>query len=155
MIIFKLLKYQGLWKWNLFVWIDWVEICISTSYYYYQLSAAPSRLRPTQLQTFLLHPNLWKPPSLHPPRKPSSPVWGRPAFHLALDGWPTWTIISNLSSFIRRKCPSHLNFSLIVALESMIEPCFSYSLFFEVRPVSMPKTMRRKFLLTNKRERRK
>ena len=35
--------------------------------------------------------------------------------------------IDNLLSFIRRKGPAHLKFSLIIALKSGIEPYFSYS----------------------------
>ena len=49
--------------------------------------------------------------------------------------------------FIRRKCPSHLNLSLIIALESRIEPHFPYSLLLEILLVSqVPKTIRRQFL---------
>ena len=76
----------------------------------------------------------------------SQPRQGRPAFLLALDGWPKRTIFGNLSSFIRRTWPSHLNLSFIIALESGIEPHFSYNLLFEIRSVSrVPRTIRRQF----------
>ena len=77
----------------------------------------------------------------------SQPRQGRPAFRVAPDGWPKRTIFSNLSSFIRRTWPSHLNLSFIIAPESGIEPHFSYSLLFEIRSVSrVPRTIRRQFL---------
>ena len=57
------------------------------------------------------------------------------------------TIFGNLSSFIRTTCSSHLNLSFIIALESGIEPHFSYSLLFEIRSVSrLLKTIRKQFL---------
>jgi hypothetical protein len=66
---------------------------------------------------------------------------------LTLDSWPTRTILGNLSSFIHRMCPSHLNLSLIIALESGIEPHFVYSLLFDIRSVSrVPEAIRRQFL---------
>ena len=72
---------------------------------------------------------------------------GRLAFRVAPDGWPKRTIFGNLSSFIRRTWPSYLNFSFIIALESGIEPHFSYNLLFEIRSVSwVPRTIRRQFL---------
>ena len=74
----------------------------------------------------------------------SQPRQGRPAFRVAPDEWP---ILGNLSSFIRRTWPSHLNLYFIVALESGIEPHFSYNLLFEIRSVSrVPRTNRRQFL---------
>jgi hypothetical protein len=58
-----------------------------------------------------------------------------------------WTKKGNLSCFIRRTCPSHLNPSLIIALENKIEPQFSHSLLFDKRSVSqVPKTILRQFL---------
>jgi hypothetical protein len=66
----------------------------------------------------------------------SHPKRGRPAFRLALDSWPKRTIFGNLSSFIHTTCPRHLNHSFNIALESGIEPHFSYSLLFEIRSVS-------------------
>ena len=73
----------------------------------------------------------------------SQPNWGRAAFPLALDVWPKGTIFGNMSSFVSRTGPSHLNLSLIVALESGIEPPFSYSLLFEKQSVSwIPRTIR-------------
>ena len=77
----------------------------------------------------------------------SQPRQGRPAFRVAPDGWPKRTIFGNLSSFIRRTWPSHLNLSFIIAPESGIEPHFSYNLLFEIRSVSrVPRTIRRQFL---------
>ena len=49
---------------------------------------------------------------------------GQPTFRLALAGWLKRIIFSNLSPFIRRTCPSHLNLFLIIDLESEIEPHF-------------------------------
>ena len=85
-----------------------------------------------------------KHPSLHPPRNfpflffvtSSLPNCERPAFRLALDGWPKRTIVGNLSFFIHRSCHSPLNLSLIIVLKSGIELHFSYSLLFEIRSVS-------------------
>ena len=94
--------------------------------------------------------------SLHPPRKFPFPLnisfmvsshsrRGRPAFHLTLDDWSKRTIFGNLTSFIRRTCPSHLNLSFITALEIGIEPHFSYILLFEIRSVSrVPRTIYRR-----------
>ena len=77
----------------------------------------------------------------------SHPNRGRHAFHPALDGWPKRRIFDNLSSFIHKMCPSHLILSLIIALESGIEPHFSYSLLFEIRSVSrLPRIIHRIFL---------
>ena len=77
----------------------------------------------------------------------SHPKGGRPDFHGAPDGWPKRTIFGNLSSFIRRTWPSHLNLSFIIALYSGIEPHFSCNLLFEIRSVSrVPRTIRRQFL---------
>ena len=78
---------------------------------------------------------------------PSHPNQGRSVFCLALDGWPKRTIFGNLSSFICRSCPSHLNLYFVIALESGIEPHFSYSLLFEIWSVSqVPRTFHRQFL---------
>ena len=77
----------------------------------------------------------------------SHPRWGQPAFRLAPDGWRKRTIFCNLLSFIRRTWPSYLNLSFIIALESGIEPHFSYNLLFEIRSVSqVPRTIRGQFL---------
>ena len=77
----------------------------------------------------------------------SHPRRGRHAFRLALNGWPKRTILGNLSSFIRKTCPSHLNLSFIIALESGIEPHYSYSLLFEIRSVSrVPRKILKQFL---------
>ena len=77
----------------------------------------------------------------------SQPRQGRPAFRVAPDGWPKRTIFGNMSSFIRRTWPSHLNLSFIIAPESRIEPHFSYNLLFEIRSVSrVPRTIRKQFL---------
>ena len=71
-------------------------------------------------------------------------VW--PLFRLALDGWPKRTIFGN-QPLNRRTCPSHLNFSLIIAIGSWIEPRFSYSLLFEIRSVKqVPKRIYWHFL---------
>ena len=62
-----------------------------------------------------------KPLSLHLPRK----FWqGQPAFHFSLEGWLRRTIFGNMSSFIGKTWPSHLNLSVTIALESGIEPHF-------------------------------
>ena len=54
----------------------------------------------------------------------------------------SFILLSSVSCFIHRTCPSHLNLSLIIALESGIEPHFSYSLLLEIRPVSrVPRTV--------------
>ena len=75
------------------------------------------------------------------------PNRGRPAIRLALDGSPKRTIFGNLSSFIHRTCPWHLNLSLIIVIESEIEPQFLYSLLFELRSVSqIPRTIHKQFL---------
>ena len=77
----------------------------------------------------------------------SQPRQGQPAFFVAPDGWPKRTIFGNLSSFICRMWPSHLNLSSIIAPESRIEPHFSYNLLFEIQSVSwVPRTIRRQFL---------
>jgi len=44
--------------------------------------------------------------------------------------------LGNLSSCIRKTSPSHFILCLIIALESWIEPHFSYSLLFEIQSVS-------------------
>ena len=76
----------------------------------------------------------------------SHPNRGRPALRLALDGWPKRTIFGNFSSFIRGTCPGHLNLYLIIALDSGIEPHFSYWLLFEIRSVSrVSRTIRRQW----------
>ena len=52
--------------------------------------------------------------------------------------------LGNPSPFICRTYPSHLILSFIIALESGIEPHFSYSLLFEMLSVSrVPRTIRR------------
>ena len=78
----------------------------------------------------------------------SHPRQGRLDFCVATVGWPKRTIVDNLSSFICRTWPSHLNlFFFIIALKSGIEPHFSYNLLFEIRSVSrIPKTIGRQFL---------
>jgi hypothetical protein len=44
-------------------------------------------------------------------------------------------------------CPSHLNLSLIIAIESWIEPYCLCSLLFKIRTVKLePKIIRRQFL---------
>ena len=113
---------------------------------------------PTQLRTLLLQPNLFKASLFTPSQEvpisfkslfmtSSQPRQGRPAFRIAPDGWPKRTIFGNLSSFIRRTWLSHLNLSFIIALESGIEPHFSYSLLLEIRSVSrVPRTICRQFL---------
>jgi len=45
------------------------------------------------------------------------PFWGRYDFISVQFVWPKRTIFRNLSFFIRKSCPSHLNFSLIIALK--------------------------------------
>ena len=116
------------------------------------------RLKSTHLSTLPLHPNLFKTSVFTPMQEilitlksllttSSNTNQGQPPFCLALDGWPAKTLFGNLSSFIRRTCPVHLNFSLITARESLIEPHFSYSLLLEIRSVGqVPKTVRRQFL---------
>ena len=114
--------------------------------YYEQLTTATIRMRPKQLRTLLLHLNLFKASLVTPSREiPISfysffmiffrPRRGRPAFPLAIDGWPERTIFGNLSSFNRRTCPSHLNLSFIIALKRRIKPHFSYSILYEIRSV--------------------
>ena len=61
---------------------------------------------------------------------------GRPTFRLVLYAWPKRTICGNLTSFIYRTCPRHLNLSVIIALKCWFEPHFLYSLLFEIRSVS-------------------
>ena len=76
----------------------------------------------------------------------SHPNKRRPFFRLALDGWPTETIFGLLSYLIRITCPSHLNLSLITALERRIEPHFSHNQLLEILSVSwVPKTIRWQF----------
>jgi len=75
----------------------------------------------------------------------SHPNRGRPAFCLALNGWLRRTIFCNLLPYIHKTCPSLLNLSFVVALESEIEPYFSYSLLFETLSVWVPRTIRRQF----------
>ena len=124
-------------------------------YYYLQLTVVPSHLRPTQLRTLLLNLSLLKAFLFKTSQEftvsfksflmtTSRPNHRRPAFHLALDGCPKRTIFGNLSSFIPSTCPSHINLSFIIALESGIEPHFSYSLLFEIWSISRtPRTIRR------------
>jgi len=77
----------------------------------------------------------------------SHPRRRRPAFRLTLYGWQKRKIFGNLSSFIRRTWPSHLNLSFIIALESEIEPHSLQSLLFELRAVRrVSRTIRRQFL---------
>ena len=114
-------------------------------------------MRPKKLGILLLYPNLSK-ASLFTPFQEftislkyfftsSHPNRGRPDFRLALDCWPKRTIFGNLSSFIHRTGPSHLNHSHIIALETGLEPHFSYSQLFEIRSVKrVPKTIRRQLL---------
>ena len=72
---------------------------------------------------------------------------GQHAFSLALKGWLKRRIFGNLSSFICRTCPSHLILSLIIALESGIQPHFLHRLLFEIHSVSqLPRTNCRQFL---------
>ena len=72
---------------------------------------------------------------------------GKPDFRLALDGWQKRTIFGNLSCLIRGTCSSHLNLLSIIALDSGIEPHFSYSRLFEIQSVSrVPRTIHRQFL---------
>ena len=66
---------------------------------------------------------------------------GRPAFYLALDGWPKkekhWV----------EKDPRHLRLCFIIAQESGMEPYFLYSLLFKIWSVSrITRTIRRQFL---------
>ena len=56
--------------------------------------------------------HIQKPSCLHSPKR------------FTLDGWLTRMFFGKLSSFIRRTCLSHLNFPLIIALESGIKPHF-------------------------------
>ena len=77
----------------------------------------------------------------------SHPRRGRRAFRVAPDGWPKRRIFGSLSSFIHRTWLSQPNLSFIIALESGIEPHFSYSLLFEKRSVRwVPRTIHRQFL---------
>ena len=111
------------------------------------------QLTPTQLHLLLLHSNLFRvslfTPSLEVPMSFKSFFMifsharqGQPPFYLALDGWLKRTIFGNLSTFICRMCPNHLNLSFIIALESGTEPHFSYSLLFVIRSVSqVPRTI--------------
>ena len=135
-----------------------VDLILKRYCYYLQLTVALSHLWPTQLCTLLLHPNLFKASLFTPSQEvlisfqlffmtSFHPRRGRPTFRLVLDGWPERTIFGNLSSLFRRTCPSHLNLSLIVALESGIESYFSYSLLFKIRSVSrVSTTMCKQFL---------
>ena len=71
----------------------------------------------------------------------------RPVFCLALNSCWKGTIFCNLSSFICRTCPSHLNLSLNVVFKSRIEPHFPLSLLFEIWSVSWgPKPIYSQFL---------
>lgn len=58
------------------------------------------------------------------------PIQERPTFRLALDRWPKSSIFGNLSSFICKIWPSHLNLSFNIALKSGITINFLYSLLF-------------------------
>ena len=100
-------------------------------------------LRQKQLYTLFLHPNLFKSSLFIPFQEvpislesfltvSSHPIQGRPTFRLALGGWLTRTIFVNRSSLICRTWPSHLNLSVIIALENAIKPHFSYSLLFKI-----------------------
>jgi hypothetical protein len=114
---------------------------LAYSYYYWQLTEAPSHQRPTQLCTLRLHPNLIKINRLfrHSRR--------RPIFRLSLDGWPKRAIFGNMFGNVQRKFPNNFNLPLIVALDKGLEPYFSYSLLFEIRSVSqVPNTIRKQFL---------
>jgi hypothetical protein len=61
------------------------------------------------------------------------PNWELPIFCVALDGCPTRMTCGNLSSFVRRTCPIHLNLFLIVTLDSDIGPIFGVNLLFEIQ----------------------
>ena len=127
-------------------------------YYYQQLTAAPRCLRPIQQRTLLLHTKLFIASLFTPSEKVTISLQSflmtsshsnreLPAFCLALDGWSKRTIFGNLPSFISRTCPSHLNLSLTIALESVIEPHFLSNLLFQIPSVSrVPKTICRQFL---------
>ena len=115
-------------------------------------------MRPTQLCTLLLHPNLLK-ASLFTPSQ-GIPIYFKSlfipssyhncnllVFRLALDDWPKRTIFGSLSSFIHGMCLFPLNLTFAITLESGIEPYFSYNLLFEIQSVSrVPRTIRRQFL---------
>ena len=75
----------------------------------------------------------------------SHPRRGRPAFHLAPCSWPKKTIFSNLSSFIHRTWPSHLNLSFIIALESGIQPHLRTTYYLKLRQLGTHNN-RRQFL---------
>ena len=76
----------------------------------------------------------------------SYPRRGRPDFRVAPVGWPKTTIFGNLSSFICRTWPSHLNLSFIIALKSGIKPHFC-TVYCWIRSVSwVPRTIRWQFL---------
>jgi len=118
----------------------------------------PSYQRTRQLRTLLPDLSLFKDSLFTPSQEvhipfnyflttSSHPKRGRPAFCWALDGWPKRTIFGNLSSFICRMCPSHLNLSPILALEIRIEPQLLCNLLLEIHSVSwLPKAIRRQSL---------
>ena len=82
-------------------------------------------LRPSLFEAFLFAPSQEVPISLKSFLVTSyHRVGERRAFCFALDGWPTWVIFGNISCFFCKTCPNHIMLSLIIALESGIEPHF-------------------------------
>jgi len=82
-----------------------------------------------------------------------NPIWIPKKFcvkNFCGGSWPKMTICHPSSAESQpffHYSPSHLNLSFIVALESVIEPHFSYSLLFEILSVSrVPRTIPSQFL---------
>ena len=73
-------------------------------------------------------------------------IRGRLVFCSVPDGWQRGTIFGNLTSFIRKRCPSHLNISFFITLRSGMEP---YFLFCDIPAVKrVPRTLCRELLLS-------
>ena len=103
------------------------------------LTTAQSCMRPLELFTLLLHPNLFKAYPFSPFQKSpislkpflttfSHPIWGQPAFILALDSLSRRISVGNISTFLCKMCPSNFILSLIIAIETGIKPNCWYSL---------------------------
>ena len=115
-------------------------------------------MRPTHQLLLLFHNKLFKASPFNPSQELkiflrclfttcSYLIWEWPVFCLVQDGWLTRWIFDILSSFICRTCPSNLNLSLIITIESGIVQHVSYCLQFEIRSVRrVPKTIFKQFL---------
>ena len=137
-------------KWQILPSLFTITTTTTTNW---QLTAGPSRLRPTQLRTFLLLLNLFRASfftsskEVHISFKTfltalSHLIQERPAFPFVQDSWPARAMFGNLSFGRRRTCPTHLIFCHIVALESGIALHFFHCILFQVWSCSwVPKTI--------------